>query len=121
LNFVSGAPVNLRQKLQQYNRKEFHHLMPKAFLGASGQNHRGESILANFCFIARADNRALGGDAPSSYRARMAGNIDQVLQSHLCPNELFDDDYEAFVTRRAALLAEKANLLCGVAQLVVEG
>ncbi|WP_082616488.1 DUF262 domain-containing protein [Massilia sp. Root418] len=115
LNFISGTPVNLRQKLQQYNRKEFHHLMPKAYLTASAQTQRGESILANFCFIARADNRALGGDAPSQYRERMGGNIDKILQSHLCPNELFNDNYEEFVVRRSAILADKALYLCGIA------
>jgi hypothetical protein len=118
MNFVSGTPVNLRQKLQHYNRKEFHHLMPKAFLVWSNQVHRGENILANFCFIARSDNRALGGDAPSRYRVRMPENIEQILQSHLCPPELFDDDYETFVTLRAAMLAAKANELCGVEALL---
>ncbi|OMR14524.1 GmrSD restriction endonuclease domain-containing protein [Burkholderia pseudomallei] len=113
LNFVSGTPVDLRQKLQSYNRKEFHHLMPKAFLTASGQAQRSENILANFCFIARSDNRVLGGDSPSAYRGKMAANVDDILQSHLCPNALFDDNYEAFVTLRAASLAAKARELCG--------
>lgn len=114
MNFVSGIPVNLRTKLQQYNRKEFHHLMPKAFLAASGQTQRSENSLANFCFIARSDNRALGGDRPSVYRDKMGGNIDAILQSHLCPNALFDDNYDAFVTLRADLLANKARELCGI-------
>jgi len=114
LNFVSGTPINLRQKLQHYNRKEFHHLMPKAFLAASGQTQRSENLLANFCFIARSDNRALGGDPPSVYRAKMAANIDTILQSHLCPNALFDDNYDAFVTLRAEALANKARELCGI-------
>lgn len=114
LNFISGTPVNLRQKLQQYNRKEFHHLMPKAFLSASDQRQRSENILANFCFIARSDNRALGGDPPSIYRTRMAENIDTILQSHLCPSVLFDDNYEDFITLRAEALASKARELCGI-------
>jgi hypothetical protein len=112
-NFIAGTPINLRQRLQHYNRKEFHHLMPKAFLFATGQTQRSENLLANFCFIARADNRALGGDPPSVYRALMAENVDEILQSHLCPNALFDDNYEAFVTLRAASLAAKAQELCG--------
>ena len=112
-NFISGTPVNLRQKLQHYNRKEFHHLMPKAFLSTSGQTQRSENALANFCFIARADNRAIGGDPPSAYRARMAANVDEILQSHLCPNALFDDNYEAFVRLRATALTSKALELCG--------
>lgn len=114
LNFVSGTKVDLRQKLQRYNRKEFHHLMPKAFLAESGQTQRSENVLANFCFIARADNRTLGGGAPSSYRQRMAANVDEILQSHVCPNALFDDNYEAFVALRASALASKARELCGV-------
>lgn len=114
MNFVSGTPVNLRSKLQQYNRKEFHHLMPKAFLASSGQTQINENCLANFCFIARSDNRALGGKPPSVYRNQMASNTDAILQSHLCPNALFDDNYEAFVTIRSDLLASKAIELCGV-------
>jgi len=113
-NFVSGTPVDLRQKLQHYNRKEFHHLMPKAFLSTSGQTQRSENILANFCFIARADNRALGGEPPSVYRAKMAENVEEVLQSHLCPNALFDDNYEAFVNLRAVALTARARDLCGL-------
>lgn len=112
-NLISGTPINLRQKLQHYNRKEFHHLMPKAFLSATGQTERSENSLANFCFIARADNRALGGDPPSVYRAKIAANVNDILESHLCPNELFDDNYETFVTLRAAALATKAQILCG--------
>jgi hypothetical protein len=88
--------------------------MPKAFLAESGQTQRSENVLANFCFIARADNRTLGGGSPSSYRQRMAANMDEILQSHACPNALFDDNYEAFVTLRASALAMKAKELCGV-------
>lgn len=114
MNFISGSQVNLHQKLLNYNRKEFHHLMPKAFLSKSSQTNRGENILANFCFIARSDNRALGGDPPSIYREKMAENIDAILQSHLCPNALFDDNYEVFTTLRADLLTNKARELCGI-------
>lgn len=112
-NLISGTRIDLRQKLQQYNRKEFHHLMPKAFLSASGQTQRSENVLSNFCFIARADNRALGGDPPSIYRAKMAENIDEILNSHLCPISLFDNNYDEFVAMRAEILAAKASELCG--------
>lgn len=114
LNFVSGMPVDLRKTLQKYNRKEFHHLMPKAFLASTANTHRNENILANFCIISRSDNRALGGDAPSVYKAKMASNISQILDSHICPDELFNDNYEQFVKLRADLLAQKARQLCGI-------
>ncbi len=113
-NFISGALVDLREKLQHYNRKEFHHLMPKAFLATNYDGPISESALANFCFIARADNRALGGDPPSVYRAHMAENVEEILETHMCPNALFDDDYSAFVTLRANALLAKARALCGI-------
>lgn len=112
-NFISGTPISLNQKLQHYNRKEFHHLMPKAFLSATGQTKRSENALANFCFIARADNRALGGDPPSVYKAKMAENVEEILRSHLCPNALFEDNYDAFITLRANALLAKALNFCG--------
>jgi len=112
-NFISGTPVDLRAKLQHYNRKEFHHLVPKAFLASSGQTQRSENLLANFCFIARADNRALGGEAPSTYRGKMAQNIEEILQSHLCPEVLFTDNYDEFLAQRAGILAARARILCG--------
>ncbi len=114
-NFVSGIPVDLSKKLQKYNRKEFHHLMPKAFLAASGQTEINENVLANFCFISRADNRAVGGDAPSVYKQKMpAEQLGGILESHYCPNALFDDNYEAFVKLRAVALAQKARQLCNI-------
>lgn len=113
-NFVSGAPVNLRAKLQHYNRKEFHHLMPKAFLNANYTGHLSENALANFCFIARADNRALGGNPPSVYKAQMAANIEEILESHICSDTLFSDNYSDFAVERAGMLLAKARQLCGI-------
>lgn len=113
-NFISGTPVNLRAKLQHYNRKEFHHLMPKAFLASTYEGLVSENTLANFCFIARADNRALGGNRPSVYRSQMAENVGEILESHICPNALFDDDFPTFIALRSNMLATKARELCGI-------
>ena len=110
-SFVSGVPVDLSDKLRSSNRTEFHHLMPRSFLKSSGQAG-AESILANFAFLSRADNRELGGVAPSAYKAKMAGNIDEILAAALCPASLFGDVYADFCQERAKLLADEANRLC---------
>lgn len=113
LNFVNGTPIGLAEKLREYNRKEFHHLMPRAFLNKTDQQDIYDpSCLANFCFISRADNRVLGGDAPSVYRSKITGDINNILQSHCCPHSLFDDAFEPFVEARARMLAERARELC---------
>ncbi|AUJ69772.1 MULTISPECIES: GmrSD restriction endonuclease domain-containing protein [unclassified Pseudoalteromonas] len=114
INFINGSPIDLEAKLRDCNRKEFHHLMPKAFLRDSAQDIYSENCLANFCFISRADNRELGGDKPSVYRVKMTGNINQIIQSHYCPNALFDDNYQQFISNRSEILAQVAADLCGM-------
>lgn len=114
INFINGTPIDLGVKLRDCNRKEFHHLMPRAFLRDSGQNHYNESCLANFCFISRADNRMLGGHSPSVYRSKMTGDMDLIINSHYCPNALFDDKYEQFIDNRSELLTQAARKLCNI-------
>ena len=118
LSIISGTPIGLDDKLRQCNRKEFHHLMPKAFLTQTEQcKNFDKNCLANFCFISRADNRQLGGDRPSIYRVKITGNVDEILSSHICPHSIFDDDFEQFVTFRSDTLARQAMKLCGIIQL----
>jgi hypothetical protein len=111
LSFVSGQPVALAQVLKEYNRSEFHHLYPRAHLAAIGIPAKDQNVLANFCFLSKVDNTALGGVAPSAYRTRMPKNTDEVLGHAHCPPSLFADDYTVFLDERAQLLEEEANRL----------
>lgn len=112
LSFVSGAPIDLGAKLKNANRAEFHHVMPKEFLRKSEQKTPSEQCLANFAFISRSDNRHLGGVAPSTYKAKMASDVDEILRRSLCPNSIFADDYKAFASERSEDLAKRAESLC---------
>lgn len=111
-SFISGAPIDLGEKLRQSNRAEFHHLMPKAYLLATKQDTISPNCLANFAFISRADNRALGGAAPSTYRGHMPQNTDEILRLALCTDDLFNDDLKIFIANRTALLKAAAESLC---------
>ncbi|MBG6191668.1 hypothetical protein IWX64_002635 [Arthrobacter sp. CAN_A212] len=112
LSFVSGSPVSLKNVLQSYNRSEFHHLLPRAFLGGRAFPTEKVNALANFAMISASDNKTLGGVAPSVYRTRMPETkIPAILAAALCPNSLFDDDYDSFISARAQVLAAKANSL----------
>jgi hypothetical protein len=112
LSFISGSPIDLNEKLRQSNRAEFHHLMPKAFLQSTNQTEPNMNCLANFAFISRADNRSLGGDAPSQYRSKITGDLDEILKRSLCPQELFSDNYKTFLEKRTPLLSKTAEELC---------
>lgn len=108
VSFISGNAVNLAETLKAANRAEFHHLMPRSFLRQTQQDDVPESVLANMAFMSRADNRALGGAAPSVYRSKMQGDEQTVLNHALCPESLFGDAYRVFLAERAAMLAAKA-------------
>lgn len=114
LSFKSGMPVDLAKTLKASNRAEFHHLMPKAFLRSSCQNSYSEGILANYSFLSRADNRALGGVAPSLYKSKMPADHAKILDAAIVPSELFNDDYSSFVMLRAQMLTEYARGLCNL-------
>ncbi len=111
LSFVSGTPVDLNEKLREYNNAEFHHLMPKAYVKALAATQNSVNCLANHCFLSRSENKHLGGVKPSEYRMRMPANISEILGSALCPTSLFADMFDDFVKERASVLAKTAQAL----------
>lgn len=112
LTFISGQQINLAEKLKTANRAEFHHLMPRKFLKDSGQTPPSDSLLANFAFITRSENREIGGKKPSEYVKKMEGDVKNILGRSLIPESLLKDDYAVFIEERAALLAARATELC---------
>lgn len=109
LSFISGSPIDLGRVLRDYNRNEFHHLYPRAYLRDSYET-RKINRLTNFAFISRVDNSRLGGRAPSDYRADMDTSSEEEILTHaLVPASLFADDYEQFTEERAAHLVATAR------------
>ncbi|NKQ52162.1 hypothetical protein HFP15_04625 [Amycolatopsis sp. K13G38] len=112
LSFVSGEQVSLSDVLSAFNRSEFHHLMPQAFLAKREIDGGAASVLANFAMISAGDNKILGGVAPSIYRAKMPeSEVDRILEHAICPSSLFHDDFSSFIRSRAELLVASANRL----------
>lgn len=113
---LSGASVDLEKVLQKYNRSEFHHIYPKAYLSELKVPEESINALVNFCFISSIDNKVIGKKKPSAYRIKMpseAEQLDEVLASAFCDTDMFDDDFESFVQRRSEALALEANRLMG--------
>ncbi|MEW1738911.1 DUF262 domain-containing protein [Nocardia beijingensis] len=109
LSFVSGSPIGLGQVLQAYNRNEFHHLYPQKYLRDQGRAAQEIGMLANFVFMSSADNKTLGGVAPSVYRSKMDNtSVPSILERGYCPASLFEDDFDQFISERASKLADVA-------------
>ena len=111
LNFVSGQPVPLDRVLRDYNRSEFHHLYPRAFLTRLDIPKKDQGALFNFCFLSKVDNTTLAGHSPSGYRTHMPDDVGEVLDRALCPPSLFADNYQTFGEERSSMLAREANRL----------
>jgi hypothetical protein len=111
-SFVTGSPISLRDVLKDYNRNQFHHIYPKAFLRNTSQKTYDDSCLANLCFLSTSDNNMIGENPPSIYKNSMPElYIHEILEHSFCPLSIFNDDFARFVQERAELLSLEANRL----------
>lgn len=114
LDFRTGGQIALSQVLRDCNKKEFHHLYPKALMQAKGVQATDYNGLVNFCILSRATNNAFSDSAPSEYRKQMPQQRqeqERILATALCPVEIFDDNFGKFVEIRTRMLMDYANTL----------
>jgi hypothetical protein len=121
LNFIQGTKISLEEFLQQGNRKEFHHIFPKAYLKRENPDISSERIncLGNFSILSRTDNNSIKDLSPSRYICeKMSPNtqtVDAILKTHFCGFEdMKADDYDNFLFNRAELMLKKAKDLCEI-------
>ena len=88
---------------------ELHHIFPKSILYMNDFDKTEVNALANFTFLTRNTNQAIGNSNPSDYFA----NIDMhILESHWIPldSELWKiENYRYFLIERRKMLAEATN------------
>jgi hypothetical protein len=118
-NLTNGQAIDVRQSLSSYNRKEFHHIFPQAYLRSKGIPAERIGALANICILNSEQNKVIGAKSPSTYvataKADLQGNFADAFSSNLispeCVAALEADDYEGFLKVRARHLATVANSL----------
>ncbi len=116
LNFIQGTNISLENVLSQGNRKEFHHIFPKAYLKSLGDRYKDDQIncLANFSILSRTDNNKIKDQPPSRYRYEMPVDnhvLEKILTTHFCSTGMFNDDYDSFLKSRAESLLARAEEL----------
>ncbi|MEH2014094.1 hypothetical protein [Nostoc sp.] len=105
---MSGSDIDLDKVLQKYNRTEFHHIYPKAFLKGLRFDDSSINCLANFCFLNSSENKKIAAKKPSEYIKMMPkGDIlKDILSRALCTSDTFDDNFNAFLEKRIELLVQ---------------
>lgn len=106
IDLITGSKIDLAQALSKYNRKEYHHVFPKAFVLSAGKNTDYVSSVANFCFLPSDSNKKISNKKPSDYFFTLVdkSSFENVLASNILPTEpeLYQkDDFLEFLVARA--------------------
>ncbi len=116
-NLTNGAAIDIDEALSSYNKKQYHHINPVAFLGRKGI--KNENCLSNLCMLSASENNAVSDDDPSAYLpkciAALGANANDVLASNFLPEisafNYSNIDYRRFIEARGRILsAELARL-----------
>jgi hypothetical protein len=113
-NLTNGATIDVGTALSAYNRKEFHHIFPQAYLKSRGISRQRINSIANICMLSSEQNKAISDKEPAGYFAqvkdRLGDNLEAVLASNLIPSAavplIEKNDYDGFLQTRASHLAE---------------
>ena len=114
LDLTNGNIVDVGIALSQYNRKQYHHIFPRAFLKNKGLTNDQINRAVNFCILPATSNRLISDKDPSDYFINIIpqANLDTILESNLVPTDMNiynNDDYDAFYKERASLVLDKIN------------
>jgi len=116
VDLVKNQKIDIGMSLAQYNRKEYHHVFPQAFLKGRGLSHDNIFCVLNFCFLSSDSNKAISKKSPSDYFFSLVPEKDfnEILNSNLLPinKDIYkSDNYEKFKERRANDILAKLDVL----------
>jgi hypothetical protein len=118
-NLTNGALIDTSEALSIYNKKEFHHIYPKAHLKRTGETSE-QNTLVNICMLSSSENKVISDADPTDYLVSLSGKHDQDANSIFASNLLplpgaFDyknETYENFLQARSVLVHAKITKLC---------
>ncbi len=122
--FTSGSEMSLKETASVSNRKDKHHIFPKAMLRRNGFSIRETNSLSNICYVVAEENQSIGKRRPSEYlkNFRHKKYFPSVMKSHLMPyrkeSGLWDHNirkgFKKFVIQRQNLICEAFERQAGM-------
>jgi hypothetical protein len=119
LNLTNGSPVDTADALSVYNKKQFHHIFPEAYLRRTAPSVERSYVL-NFCMLAASENNLVSDEDPKIYLPKLIADLgpraNEVLQSNLMPDTA-SYSYSAaslttFVDARLPVVLARIQQLC---------
>ncbi len=113
-DLIKNTNIDITQALSKYNRKQYHHIFPSAFLKKQGFPHSKIFSLVNFCFLPADSNKKISKKSPSDYFFNIIpqDEFNNILGSNLIPlkKELYQtDNYNDFLLKRAELIINEID------------
>lgn len=110
-NLTNGAAIDPAEALSAFNKKQFHHIYPKAHLGRAGEDSQQNSLM-NICMLAASENNWISDRDPSQYLPQLIAThgtaAGSVLDSNFLPDHGRVDyrtlPFETFLIKRAELV-----------------
>jgi len=121
-NITNGTAIDVGTALSEFNRKEFHHIFPQAYLKTKRSPAAKVGCLANICMLSSSENKRIAAQAPSTYFAQYRSdfgdeNFRSIMSSNLISDEAIQralsDDLDGFLDARAGTLVKAAMKLIG--------
>ena len=111
LDLTNGARVDLGEALSSYNRREYHHIFPRAFLKKRGVPTERINNVCNFCFLPAGSNKRISRKEPADYIFNLVPKAERkaIFESNAMPlrMELYsENDYDEFLNQRTALVVQ---------------
>ncbi len=108
IDLMKNTKIDITQALSKYNRKQYHHIFPNAFLKKQGFPHGKIFSLINFCFLPADSNKKISKKSPSDYFFKLIpqNEFNTILEGNLIPlnRELYKkNNFNDFLLKRAEL------------------
>ncbi len=119
LDFRTGDSIDIQSYFDE--KIDIHHVFPQKWCKAQKLDRRRYDSIANKAPISAKTNRMIGGNAPSTYLAKVekqagidTARMNEILGSHLIdPTLLRADDFEGFFEARSQALLTKVEKAMG--------
>jgi hypothetical protein len=116
LDLVKNQKIDTGKSLSQYNRKEYHHIFPQAFLKKQSVSYDKIFNVLNFCFLSSGSNKIILSKAPSDYffNCITSDSYIEVLNSNVLPVDKSiykTNNFDEFLDKRANLIISKIDEL----------
>jgi hypothetical protein len=83
----AGNTMPIGRTAAMANRKDKHHIFPKALLARNGFSPQEQNSLCNICYLVAEENQSIGSNKPCRYLAdyKSHRHFGPVMRSHLIP------------------------------------